>query len=122
MPRTSRQQQAKQVREYALAGALLLVVLILAWAVWGLARKEEVARRAVEERKAELAILNERKAVFEANVAELGSDRGQEATLRQNHGVAKSGEEVIIVVPPKDDGLDPKLPWYRRFLGFFGIW
>ena len=118
----SRQQQAKHAREYALAGVLLLVVLILAWAVWGIARKEEIARKAVDDRKAELATLNDRKAIFEANVAELGSDRGQEATLRQNHGVAKSGEEVIIVVPPKNDGLDPKLPWYRRFLGFFGIW
>ncbi len=118
----SRQQQAARVREYALAGALLLVVLVLAWAVWGLARKEEIARRAVEERKAELATLNERKAVFEENLAELASERGQEATLRQNHGVAKAGEEVIIVVPPKSDGLDPKLPWYRRLLGFFGIW
>jgi cell division protein FtsB len=118
----SRQQKAMQAGEYALAGFLVLVVLILAWAVWGIARKEEIARRAVDDRKGELAVLNERKAVFEDNLAELGSDRGQEATLRQNHGVAKAGEEVIIVVPPKDDGLDPKLPWFKRFLGFFGIW
>ncbi|HRH55952.1 MAG TPA: hypothetical protein PK609_03750, partial [Candidatus Paceibacterota bacterium] len=61
-------------------------------------------------------------AVLESNLGELSTDRGQEATLRQNHGVAKAGEEVIIVVPPKDDGLDPHLPWYKQFLGFFGIW
>lgn len=122
MPRKSKKQQMKQASEYALAGFLVLVVLVLAWAVWGIARKEEIARKAVDDRKAELAILEERKAVFEENLAELGSDRGQEATLRQNHGVAKAGEEVIIVVPPKDDGLDPHLPWYRRLLGWFGIW
>lgn len=122
MARTSKRQRAQQLGEYLLAGFLLLVVLILAWAVWGIARKEEIARSAVEDRKAELAILEERKAVFEANLAELSTERGQEATLRQNHGVAKSGEEVIIVVPPKEDELGPPLPWYKRLLGFFGIW
>lgn len=108
--------------EYALAAFLLVVVLVLLWAVWGIARKEEIARSAVEDRKVELAILKERKAVFEENLAELSTDRGQEATLRQNHGVARAGEEVIIVVPPKDDGLVPHLSWYKRLLGWFGIW
>lgn len=108
--------------EYALVAFMVLVVLILAWAVWGIAQKEEIARKAVEDRKAELAVLKERKAVFEENMAELSTDRGQEATLRQNHGVAKAGEDVIIVVPPKTDELDPHLPWHKRFLGFFGIW
>ncbi len=122
MPRTSKKQQVKQASEYLIIAALAGLVLLLAWAVFGIARKEEIARNAVDERKAELAILNERKAVFEDNLAELSTDRGQEATLRQNHGVARSGEEVIIVVPPKDDGLDPKIPWFKRFLGWFGFW
>lgn len=122
MPRKSKKQQVRQIGEYALAGFLVLVVLVLAWAVWGIAQKERIARSAVDDRKAELAILKERKAVFEENMAELSTDRGQEATLRQNHGVAKAGEDVIIVVPPKEDNLEPRLPWYKKFLGFFGIW
>lgn len=122
MPKKSKKQQVRQVGEYALVGFLVLVVLILAWAVWGIAHKEEIARSAVEDRKAELAVLKERKAVFEENMAELSTDRGQEATLRQNHGVAKAGEDVIIVVPPKDDALDPHLHWYTRLMGFFGMW
>lgn len=122
MPRRAKKNQVQQIGRYVLAGALALVVLLLVWAVWGIARKEEIARKAVDSRKAELAVLEERKAVFEANMAELSTDRGQEATLRQNHGVAKAGEEVIIVVPPKDDGLDPHIPWYKRFFGFFGVW
>lgn len=122
MPRSSKKQAAQKAGEYALAAFLGVVVLILAWAVWGIAKKEERARRAVDDQKAELAALQERKEKLEANLEELSTDRGQEATLRQNHGVAKAGEEVIIVVPPKDDGLEPHLPWYKRFLGFFGIW
>lgn len=115
-------KHVQKAGEYALAAFLAVVVLVLAWAVWGIAKKEEIARHAVEDRKRELAILKERQAEFEANLDELATERGQEATLRQNHGVAKAGEEVIIVVPPKDDGLAPHLPWYKRLLGFFGIW
>jgi len=122
MPRKSNRQHAKRAGEYLLAGGLSIVVLVLVWAVWGIARKEEIARSAVDDRKAELAVLKERKAVFEQNLAELSTERGQEATLRQNHGVARAGEEVIIVVPPKEDELDPHMPWYKRLLGWFGIW
>lgn len=122
MPRKTNRQHAKRAGEYLLAGGLSIVMLVLVWAVWGIARKEEIARSAVDDRKAELAVLKERKAVFEENLAELSTERGQEATLRQNHGVARAGEEVIIVVPPKGDELDANMPWYKRVLGWFGIW
>lgn len=122
MPRTSKRQHAKRIGEYLLAGGLSMLLLVLLWAVWGIARKEEIARSAVDDRKSELAILEERKAVFEDNLGELSTERGQEATLRQNHGVARAGEEVIIVVPPKEDELDPHMPWYKRLLGWFGVW
>lgn len=122
MARVSKRTPKQHVGEYVLAALLLVVCGVLAWAVWGIAQKEEIARSAVEDRKVELAVLKERKEVFEENLAELSTDRGQEATLRQNHGVARSGEEVIIVVPPKADELEPSLPWYTRLLGWFGIW
>ncbi|MES2931672.1 MAG: hypothetical protein V4682_03160 [Patescibacteria group bacterium] len=122
MPRPSKRHHAKRAGEYLLAGGLSVLFLVLLWAVWGIARKEEIARSAVDDRKSELAVLQERKAVFEDNLAELSTERGQEATLRQNHGVARAGEEVIIVVPPKEDELDAHMPWYKRLLGWFGIW
>lgn len=122
MPRKSKRQHAQRIGEYLLAGGLSILLLVLLWAVWGIAQKEEIARSAVDDRKSELAVLSERKAVFEDNLAELSTERGQEATLRQNHGVARAGEEVIIVVPPKEDELDPHMPWYKRLLGWFGIW
>lgn len=122
MARTPKRSHTQQAGEYVLAGLLCVIFLVLVWAVWGIAKKEEIARSAVEDRKTELAVLKERKEVFEENLAELSTERGQEATLRQNHGVARSGEEVIIVVPPKEDELNPNLPWYTRLLGWFGIW
>lgn len=121
MPRTTRSRRPTHTaKEYAIAALLLFVVCVLAWAVWGIAHKEAIARSAVAARERELATLKERAAVLEANLAELKTDRGQEATLRQNHGVARPGEEVIIVVPSEEKELGPKLPWYTRWFGWFG--
>ncbi len=122
MPRTSKRQRAQRTGEYFLAAGLSVLFMVLLWAVWGIAQKEEIARSAVNDRRAELAVLEERKAVFEDNLAELSTERGQEATLRQNHGVARAGEEVIIVVPLKEEELDPQMSLYKRVMGWFGFW
>ena len=117
--RRSRKQVAGQ---YALAAFLALVVIWLLFLVWGIARKEEIARSAVNDRKDELKTLEARKQVLSDNLAELDTPRGHEASLRQTYGVARPGEEVIIVVAPDEKPPEPKLPWYRKLLGWFGIW
>lgn len=122
MPRRISRSRKQEIGQYALAALLALAILWFSWLVFGIARKEEIARRAVADTKAELASLNERKTVLEANMAELSTERGQEATVRQTYGVARPGEEVIIVVPPEEEPMEVKLPWYKKFLGFFGIW
>jgi cell division protein FtsB len=109
------------MKEYVIAGALAVLVLWLAWLLLGIIQKEEIARRAVTDTKAELATLNSRQTTLKQNLAELDTQRGQEATLRENYGVAKPGESVIIVVPPKEAVVAPKLPWWRKFLGWFHL-
>lgn len=111
-----------RLKEYAIAGLLALAILWLLWLVWGIARKEEIARKAVRETTAELASLKARQETLEGNLAELSTARGQEATVRQTYGVARPGEEVIIVVPPEEGKEQIELPWYKKFLGWFGIW
>ncbi len=108
--------------EYVIAGLLSLAIVWLLWLVWGIARKEEIARRAVADTRAELATLKERQGVLEGNLAELSTERGKEATLRQTYGVAKPGEEVIIVVPPKEATSTPVLPWWKKAFNWLGIW
>lgn len=117
-----RRPSKKRLGEYVIAGLLSLAIVWLLWLVWGIARKEEIARKKVEETKAELALLTERKAVLTENLVELGTDRGKEATLRETYGVAKPGEEVIIVVPPKEATSTPHLPWWKRAVNWLGFW
>lgn len=107
--------------EYAIAAALSVLVLWLLWLLFGIIRKEEIARHAVADTKAELATLSEREVTLKQNLAELNTARGQEATLRENYGVAKPGEGVIIVVQPKQATSTPQLPWWRKFLGWFHL-
>lgn len=107
--------------EYVLAGALTVLVLWLIWLLIGIVRKEEIARHAVEDTKAELANLESRQNTLKSNLAELNTERGQEATFRDTYGVAKPGEGVIIVVPPKEATTTPNLPWWRRWLGKIGL-
>ncbi|MBU2103493.1 hypothetical protein KKD81_03440 [Patescibacteria group bacterium] len=119
MPRKATKQR---VGQYALAALLSLVVIWLLFLVWGIARKEEIARKAVDDRKAELALLTERQAILQDNIDELSTERGHEATLRQTYGVARPGEEVIIVVPPKEVPVVEEVPWYTRALDWIVFW
>lgn len=117
----ARRVSKHRVGEYVVAGLLALLVLWLLWLLFGIVRKEEIARHAVADTKAELASLEERQATLKNDLAELSTERGQEATLRDTYGVAKPGEGVIIVVPPKEATSTPKLPWWKKLFGGFKL-
>ncbi len=107
--------------EYVIAGLMTILVLWLLWLLFGIIRKEEIARHAVADTKAELASLQTREVSLKTNLAEQNTERGQEAVLRETYGVAKPGESVIIVVPPKVATSTPVLPWWRKVLGWFHL-
>jgi len=104
------------IKEYLIAGSLILVIIWFVFLIMGIARKEEIARHAVKDTHAQLAALDERRATLQQNLDDLSTDRGQEAVLRQTYGVAKPGEQVIIVVPPKATPPPPPLPWWKEAL------
>lgn len=115
MARTVRITRAREILNVAL---LLLAIVWLTSLVWGIWRKEMVAREAVLTTRAELAALEERQARLAAQVAELETPRGQEATLRQNLRVARPGEEVIIVVPEQAPLPPPPPTFWERVRDF----
>lgn len=114
-------RKRRPFREYAIIAALVVALLWLAWLVWGILIKEERARLAAEGARHELAALTEREATLRKNLEDLGTERGQEASLRETYGVARPGEEVIIVVPPGEGEDLGELPWWRKALGWFGL-
>lgn len=101
-------------KEYAIAGALALLLVFLLLQFWGIFRKEEVARHAAEESKQQLAALGAREATLKQDIADLHTERGQEASIRETYGVARPGEEVIIVVPADEGETVPSDSWWDK--------
>ena len=93
----------------------LLVMLV------GIIKKEEIARHAVNETRQELASLTVREKTLQKNIEDLNTARGQEASIRETYGVARAGEEVIIVVEPPEEAPLQELSFWSKFLGWFGM-
>jgi len=111
--------RAKQFRRGIIISSLLLAAFWLLWLIWGLAEKAQVA--IVEARNAERQYqeLEGRKAVLQANLAALETERGEDAAIRMSFGVAKPGEEVIVVVPSATATPTATLPWWQSILDWF---
>ncbi|KND50654.1 MAG: hypothetical protein ABA06_04310 [Parcubacteria bacterium C7867-001] len=107
------------MREYLIVGVLSVLVLGLLIQIWSIGTKEEIARHAADDAKRQLVALTKQQEELKGNLDELATKRGEEATLRATYGVAKPGEEVIIVVPPSDVSATSTASWWQQLLGFF---
>lgn len=79
---------------------LFLFVLSAAWAVWGIWGKERESAALDSQAQGQLADLEARQAKLQSDYAALETDRGKEAALRQEYGVGKQGENLIVIVEP----------------------
>ncbi|MDD3531438.1 MAG: hypothetical protein PHV99_02520 [Candidatus Pacebacteria bacterium] len=111
--------RAKQWREGFLIGILVLVAAWFISLIWGLAGKAQIAVTQANDAKRQYQALEERKATLQANVAALDTSRGRDAAIRTAFGVARPGEEVIVVVPPIPATSTPPLSWWQVILSWF---
>ena len=83
---------------------LSVLVLVSVWSLigfWGRMAETQKNRKTAEEKVSELA---QAKIKLEADIGKLESERGIEEVLREDYGLAKEGEGMIIVME------DPNLP------------
>lgn len=111
----------RPLKDYVIAGALIILLTYLLINVLDIFRKEEIARETAKESKQELEELQARRKTLESNLASLDTERGREESYREQFGVALPGEEVIIVVAEEEEEPQTGLTWWRKFLGFFGL-
>lgn len=116
-----RKKHAIDVRRTLIIAGLSVLLLWLLFLLYSIWKKEEIARHAADDARRELAALEEREETLAGNLEDLRTERGREGSLRETYGVARPGEEVIIVVPPGDGETLEELSWWRKFLGFFGL-
>lgn len=114
-------RKARTAREWGTIVFLCLLIIWLGVLVISIFHKEQVARITVNETKAELAALDARKATLSATVQDLDTTRGKEESVRETYGVAKPGEDVIIVVPKKETTPPPQMTFWDKVKQFLGI-
>lgn len=79
-----------------------IVILFFAWSVlgfWNTMEETENNRQAVQNKVTEL---KEQKQKLLADINSLQTEEGKERFFRENYGLAKEGENVIIVVEDKN--------------------
>ncbi len=82
---------------------LLFVILIFAVrSAWGMYQRFANASEGHEAATRELEALKEREGEVKASVANLSSERGVEAEIRERYGVGKPGEGKIEIVRDPD--------------------
>ena len=111
----------RSARELGTIAFLCLAIVWLGFLVVGIFHKEQVARFTVRDTRAESAALEARTKTLAATVHDLGTERGQEQSVRETFGVAKPGEEVIIVVPKKQMPPPPAPTFWDKIKGFLGF-
>jgi len=111
--------RAKQWRQGITVGFLLLVIFWLLSLIWGLAGKAQIAVSEANDAKRQYQALEERKATLEENLATLATARGEDAAIRTAFGVARPGEEVIVVVPPATATPTVTQRWWQKLLFWF---
>lgn len=105
-----------------IAGALAFVIVWFLYLNFNIFRKEEIARHAAHATQAQLMALQTRQKSLQTNLNELSTERGQEATLRETFGVARPGEDVIIIVPPKIATTTPPVSFWQKWFGWLLFW
>jgi cell division protein FtsB len=105
----------------ALAG-LTFVAARAAWDMYGKFAAASEARSDAETQLAQLQTQYER---VEAQVAELTTDRGIEAAVRERYGVARPGEGEIDIVrhaSTSDSGARGSESWFRKLWNSLFVW
>lgn len=105
-----------QWRQGILIGIFLLVSAWLVWLIWGLVGKAQIAVREARSAERQYKVLEDRRSTIETNLATLATVRGQDAAVRMAFGVARPGEEVIVVVPSEAATVIAPLPWWKKVL------
>lgn len=111
--------RARELRQGLILSILILVCFWLLSLIWGLAGKAQIAIREAHSAKRQYGELETRRAALETNLNALGTPRGKDAAIRTAFGVAKPGEEVIVLVPPATASPTSTPSWWKRIWGWF---
>ena len=100
-----------------------MVLLVFAWSILGFWKKmkETGLNKEMVEQRAQ--VLKDKKVKLEADIERLNTEAGKEEFFRENYGLAKEGEELIVVVEdknkPKEAGTEKGAGFWAFFVNLF---
>jgi cell division protein FtsB len=97
---------------------LAIIVTLFAWKVIGLTIKlqETYKNKNIEQTK--ISDLESRKEDLTSKINKLNTDKGKEEIIRENFGLVKEGENVIVIIDDKNQTVTPK-DENKGFFSFF---
>ena len=102
-----------------IAVILLALIGIAVNGVWGVYKKSHESRDLRTESEATLNDLKSREQELRTDIANLSSDRGVEAELRERYDLAREGESVVVIVDPPAPPPEPTPTPFQRFKSMF---
>ncbi|MBI5645093.1 hypothetical protein HY970_03270 [Candidatus Kaiserbacteria bacterium] len=103
--------------------ALVTFSIFLAVKVWEIHGKERESRMLRNESDVHLNDLSIQESHLRLAIAELKTDRGKEAALREQYEMGKAGERLIIIVDPPTSlpiqASSTLMRWVHTFLPFW---
>ncbi len=105
-------------------GALAILVLFVGFKTWGIYQKERLSREMLEEAKATHADLSMRALALSNDIERLNTDIGFEEVVRDRYGVARKGENVVVLLDADDTGAteeNEEEGFWEKVKEFFGV-
>lgn len=100
--------------------ALALLVVSAAWEVWSVYNKDKESAQLNAQSQAQLSDLQTRETKLQGDLANLQTERGMEAALRQQYAVGDQGEGLIVIVEPQKpapvEATSSMMQWFKDVL------
>ncbi|MEK7080841.1 MAG: septum formation initiator family protein [Patescibacteria group bacterium] len=96
-----------------------ILILIFVWNILGFWSKMEETSKNKKIVEDKVVALKQQKENYSSEINSLKTDQGKEKVFRENLGLAKEGEEMIVVVEDKNPPVAPKTAPSSGFLSFF---
>lgn len=96
-----------------------ILVLIFAWNVLNFWNKMEDTAKNKKIVENKVATLKQQKENYLSEINNLNTDQGKEKFFRESLGLAKEGEDMIVVVEDKTPIQEPKPSSFSGFFSFF---
>jgi cell division protein FtsB len=98
---------------------LTIILIVFVWKVVSLTGKlqETYKNKKIEQEK--ILDLQKRKEKLSGDILKLNTDKGKEEIIRENFGLVKEGENVIVIIDDKEKTEAPAEPKNKGIFSFF---